>query len=220
MVKIDSGELPSAIGKEGHDLTTVVYEWQKVAHNRFPDDCSKLLQMIEETDFLELWKKPIGGFTYKSRNEFLQKKVLINFDLTATNISKITSLLERGDVAAAQELFDRAETNKKRQKPGRKPKGEILSNRKKLQGGGTGVEYTLRRLARDHEDIFTKVKSGELSANAAAIAAGIRKKPTPAEIVVKTFAKVEDRLETLRKIVGTLSDAERQVVKDWLTDSR
>jgi hypothetical protein len=56
--------------------------------------------------------------------------------------------------------------------------------------------------------------------NAAAIQAGIRKKPTPAEIVVKTFAKVENRLETLRTIVQALSDAERQVVKDWLTDSR
>lgn len=97
---------------------------------------------------------------------------------------------------------------------------EHLSNGRKLQGGGNGVEYTLRRLARDHEDIFTKVKSGELSVNAAAIAAGIRKKPTPAEIIVKTFAKVEDRLETLKKIVGTLTDFERQVVKDWLTDSR
>jgi hypothetical protein len=54
---------------------------------------------------------------------------------------------------------------------------EHLSNRKKLQGGGTGVEYTSRRLARDHESIFAKVKSGELTVNQAAIAAGIRKKP-------------------------------------------
>lgn len=113
-----------------------------------------------------------------------------------------------------------ADAIKDPQKRGRKPKGEILSNGKKLQGGGNGVEYTLRRLARDHEDIFTKVKSGALSVNAAAIAAGIRKKPTPAEIIVKTFAKVENRLETLRTIVQTLSDSERQVVKDWLTDSR
>ena len=83
---------------------------------------------------------------------------------------------------------------------------------------GNDTTYTLRRLARDAPEILSKVQSGELSVNAAAIAAGIRKTPTPAEIVVKTFAKVEDRLETLRSIVGTLSDAERQVVKDWLSE--
>jgi transcriptional regulator with XRE-family HTH domain len=105
MVKIDSGELPSAIGKEGHELTQVVHEWQKVAHGRFPDDCSKLLQMIQETDRLKLWTKPIGGFTYKSRNEFLQKKVLINFDLTEANVSRIVHLLKGGEIEAAQEVL-------------------------------------------------------------------------------------------------------------------
>lgn len=69
-------------------------------------------------------------------------------------------------------------------------------------------------------ELQQKVAAKEVSLNAAAIQAGIRKKPTPAEIIVKTFAKVENRLETLRTIVGTLSDAERQVVKDWLTDNR
>jgi DNA-binding MarR family transcriptional regulator len=69
-------------------------------------------------------------------------------------------------------------------------------------------------------ELQQKVAAKEVSLNAAAIQAGIRKKPTPAEIVVKTFAKVENRLETLRTIVQALSDAERQVVKDWLTDSR
>ena len=213
MVKIDSGELPSAVGKEGHDLTLVVHEWQKIADGRFPDDCSKLLQMIEETDRLELWKKRIGGSAFESRNEFLQKKVLINFDLTSANISRIVNLLDRGEVAAAQELFERAEANKKRQKPGPK-KDELNFN----SINSNANENILRRLARDHNDIFEKVKSGELTVNAAAIQAGIRKKPTSAEIVVKTFAKVENRLETLRSIVRTLSDAERQVVKAWLSE--
>jgi len=115
-----------------------------------------------------------------------------------------------------QKLAD-AEAKKDRQQGKR---NDLLGGNATKLGGKNTVQHILRRLARDHEDIFTKVKSGALTVNAAAIAAGIRKKPTPAEIVVKTFAKVEDRLETLKKIVGTLSDAERQVVKDWLTDSR
>ncbi|MDP9477192.1 MAG: hypothetical protein M3R38_16195 [Actinomycetota bacterium] len=39
-----------------------------------------------------------------------------------------------------------------------------------------GASYTLRRLKRDHQDLAEKVVSGEISANAAAIEAGFRKK--------------------------------------------
>jgi len=217
MVKIDSGELPSAIGKEGHDLMLVVHEWQKIADGRFPDDCSKLLQMIEETDRLELWKKRIGGSAFESRNEFLQKKVLINFDLTSANISKIINLLDRGEVAAAQELFERAEAIKDPQKRGPKPKESNSTNFVEI-GSTNKNENVLRRLARDHNGIFEKVKSGELTINQAAIAAGIRKKPTPEEIVVKSFAKATNRLETLKTLLGHLTDAEKQVIKDWLSE--
>lgn len=94
-----------------------------------------------------------------------------------------------------------------------KANGTIGTNNR---GGNT--EYTLRRLARDAPELLDKIETGELTVNQAAIQAGIRKKPTPAEIVVKTFSKVENRLETLRSIVRTLSDAERQVVKDWFSE--
>jgi hypothetical protein len=54
--------------------------------------------------------------------------------------------------------------------------------------------------------------------NAAAIAAGIRKKPTPEEVCVKAFGKVENRLNTLKRIVDLLAPHERAVVRDWLED--
>jgi hypothetical protein len=41
---------------------------------------------------------------------------------------------------------------------------------------GTGRTYTLRRLKRDRPDLAAKVTAGEISANAAALEAGIRKK--------------------------------------------
>ena len=41
---------------------------------------------------------------------------------------------------------------------------------------GNGKDYTLRRLMRDHPELLERVKSGELSANAAAIEAGFREK--------------------------------------------
>lgn len=110
-----------------------------------------------------------------------------------------------------------AEAIKEPQKRGRKPKGEIVSNGKKLQGGGNGVEYTLRRLARDHEEILSKVKSGELTVNQAAIQAGIRKKPSQEEIAVKAFRKANDKLNALKQMVESLTDCEKLVIREWLS---
>ena len=84
--------------------------------------------------------------------------------------------------------------------------------------GGTDTTYTLRRLARDQPELLDKIETGELSVNAAAIAAGIRKKPTPEEVCVKAFGKVENRLNTLKRIVDLLAPHERAVVRDWLED--
>lgn len=97
-------------------------------------------------------------------------------------------------------------------------RNDLLGGNATKLGGKNTVQHVLRRLARDAPELLDKIETGELTVNQAAIQAGIRKKPTPAEIVVKTFAKVENRLETLRSIVRTLSDAERQVVKDWFSE--
>lgn len=118
---------------------------------------------------------------------------------------------------ARKAVVTEAKANKDKQKRGPKPKGDNSTNFVEI-GSTNKNENILRRLARDQPELLDKIETGELSVNAAAIAAGIRKKPTPAEIVVKTFAKVENRLETLRSIVRTLSDTERQVVKDWLSE--
>lgn len=74
--------------------------------------------------------------------------------------------------------------------------------------GGTDTNYTLRRLARDAPEYLDRIEAGELSVNAAAIAAGIRKKPTPEDTCLKAFAKVTDRLDTLKRIVDTLQPHE------------
>ena len=118
---------------------------------------------------------------------------------------------------ARKAAIKEAKANKDKQQ-GKRNDLEHPDNIRKLKSGGTDTEYTLRRLARDAPELLDKIESGELTVNQAAIQAGIRKKPTPAEIVVKTFSKVENRLETLRSIVRTLSDTERQVVKDWFSE--
>lgn len=58
---------------------------------------------------------------------------------------------------------------------------------------GTDQTYTLRRLLRDAPELFAKVESGELSANAAAIKAGFRSKtvtvPVDPERAARTILK-------------------------------
>jgi hypothetical protein len=53
---------------------------------------------------------------------------------------------------------------------------EFQSNNITLKRGTSAI-YTLKRLKRDHPSLFHQVLSGVMSANAAAIEAGIRKKP-------------------------------------------
>jgi hypothetical protein len=55
---------------------------------------------------------------------------------------------------------------------------------------GNNPTYTLKRLKRDRPDLADKVVAGELSANAAAIEAGFRKKLTPFEQVLKLWPKL------------------------------
>jgi hypothetical protein len=65
---------------------------------------------------------------------------------------------------------------------------------------GNGKAYTLRRLKSERPDLFELVVKGELTTNAAAIAAGWRKKRTQLENLQNAWEKAseEDRLAFLR----------------------
>jgi hypothetical protein len=54
---------------------------------------------------------------------------------------------------------------------------------------GTSLAYTLDRLSRERPDLLAKVAAKEMSANAAAIEAGFRKKPTPFESTIARLPK-------------------------------
>jgi hypothetical protein len=83
---------------------------------------------------------------------------------------------------------------------------------------GTSRDAAIRRLRKDRPDLLEKVIAGQLSAHAAAIEAGHRKKPSQAEVCVKAFRKVENRLEVLRLIVNELEPHEAAVLRDWSTE--
>jgi hypothetical protein len=85
-------------------------------------------------------------------------------------------------------------------RPTKEEQSNNFDNIKPVQQGGTSALYTLKRLKRDRPDLFEQVIGGIMSANAAAIEAGWRKKPAP--------------LETLRKAWTKASTQERQTFLD------
>jgi hypothetical protein len=93
-------------------------------------------------------------------------------------------------------------------------RNDLLPDNVRKSSGGNDTEYTLRRLARDCPEMLDKIESGELSVNAAAVKAGIRKRPSKAEICVSAFRKAENRLEPLRLIVAELEPFEAAIVRD------
>jgi hypothetical protein len=69
----------------------------------------------------------------------------------------------------------------------------LLSNRKKFQGGGTGSEYLLRRLAKTAPDILDRYEAGEFkSVHAASIAAGHIKVATVLQRLLKLWEKATE----------------------------
>lgn len=75
---------------------------------------------------------------------------------------------------------------------------------------GRGATYTLKRLKRDRPDLFARVVAGELSANAAAIEAGFRKRPpTPLERILKDLDKLTTAAE-LQRVRARLDELARR----------
>jgi hypothetical protein len=84
---------------------------------------------------------------------------------------------------------------------GKKASNNVNSFRRK----GNSARYTIARLKRDHQDLAARVIAGELSANAAAIKAGFRKKPLHGIALMK--AEWEK-----------LSPRERADFRQWISD--
>ena len=68
----------------------------------------------------------------------------------------------------------------------------IIDTKLNTQKQGNSRAYTLNRLSREAPELFEKVLNKELSANAAAIEAGFRKKQTPIEIIKFNWRKLNE----------------------------
>lgn len=90
------------------------------------------------------------------------------------------------------------------EKPGPKPESNSHNNIMRTNQG-TSRSYTLSRLKRKNPKLFQRVVNGELSANAAAVEAGFRKKLTPFEQIVKLLPKISKQEQ--KAILQILAEA-------------
>lgn len=171
---------------------------------KFDSDVASLQRWIEIAAEHEAWR-PLG---YVSLDALLTKEAGISQGvIDAIRQAKGGTVGDAIKAAKERPLADVGPPTKDE-----RDNVDIINNKVK---GGTDTEYTLRRLARDAPAMLDKIESGELSVNAAAIAAGIRKKPSHAEIAVKAFRKAENRLEAMRLMIDTLEPFEAAIVRDW-----
>ena len=162
---------------------------------RLKHDCRCLIEFCEEAEsvFAELG--------YKSAEDMIRE----GYELDPTQIELAVAWLKHNEpqdaigLKSVSDAIERAKTNKDKQKRGRKPGNANSINLIETKPNSNGA--VLRRLARDHEDILAMVESGELSVNAAAIRAGIRKKPTPIDQLLKWWKKAttEEQTEFLKR---------------------
>jgi hypothetical protein len=82
-------------------------------------------------------------------------------------------------------------------------RSDLLANGNKSRLGNCGRVYWLRRLARDHQELFQRVAAGELSVHAACVRAGIRRKETQLERVKRNWRQFppDERNEFLKSIL-------------------
>jgi hypothetical protein len=97
-------------------------------------------------------------------------------------------------------------------------KGNVDNIHDSNRPSGTSRDAAIRRLRKDRPDLLQKVIAGQLSAHAAAIEAGHRKKPTPAEVCIKSFRKADDRMQALRQIIDEIEPHEAAIVREWIAE--
>lgn len=217
-VRIDSGPLSATYRFSDipqNQWKQLVREKRNFLATKIKYDCRCLIEFCEEAN--EVWET----LEYASAADMIRN----GYELDPQQIELAVAWLKINGTDAAigiDEVTKRriAEAVKTKEpgKRGPKPKEDVIDNNVIKYDRGPTTKNTLRRIARDKPELLDRIESGELSVNAAAIQAGIRKKPTQAEICVKAFRKAENRLESVKLIVNELEPYEAAIVRDWILE--
>lgn len=158
-------------------------------------DCRCLIEFCEEAE------EVYADLGYASSEEMIRE----GYELDPSQIELAVAWLNANGTEKAIPLSDviKAAKDAPLAKHGNNQHSEevghnnIMSSRQ-----GTDTTYTLRRLARDAPEFLDEIEKGNLSVNAAAIKAGIRKKPTAYEIALKAAKKlsVDERKSLIKEL--------------------
>lgn len=172
----------------------------------FETDLRKAFEYLDDLRTHEAWKY----LCEPDMQRLVENRCRVSTEFVEQLRSGYTSLVaagHTGKVTADDVRRSQAERAKEDAKvsQGTRTDTQPLSNRKKLQGGGTGSSYLLRRLARLGGDWIERYEAGEFaSVRQAAIAAGI--------------VKVPGVLGQLRKLWAKASEADRRTFMEECTD--
>jgi hypothetical protein len=143
--------------------------------------------------------------TYRSFKDFYRRE-LESIWGSWEDLRETYAKVIRGDLnepEAAKEIIERgklrAHGGDRRSEQGDNTKKDIT-----LKGRGTSRSYTMARLDRDRPDLAAKVDAGLMTANAAAIEAKFRKKPTRKTRVQRTFDRIQQWTKLERRALWKL----------------
>jgi hypothetical protein len=175
-----------------------------------------IVRVIAENLWREFYCEPMQS---EVRHESFERYVTDNLPTGLGTTIRFLKNLCRDD-AEALEAIDRATQREPGAGKNQHANQDCLFDNVQEAEAPTGNsrDAAIRRLRKDRPDLLEKVVAGQLSAHAAAVEAGHRKKPTHAESCVKSFHKAEDRMNTLRQIIDTIELHEAAVVRDWITE--
>ena len=165
----------------------------------------------------EIWTKLRGKDGYPlTFRQFIEAPYPVGVGSTVDAVSKLVRLSHRYE-AGSPERAARLATMREKvrgladgEKEGVARQGEFGGGHGRLDmsslppsgQGGNSRDYTLARLKRDRPDLAELVIGGAMSANAAAIEAGFRRRDTPVDTLCRAWGKASDdeRAAFLHKI--------------------
>jgi len=149
-----------------------------VREQRSLSDLPDTLKEIIKTKAWQRWRWVGSTFGQNSLGSYLTSPPPNGVGIQLDTVEKLVADDAEALALYRQEMKEQGARNDLRSNP-----TEVIRNDR-------GKAYMLDRLQRERPDLFERVKAGELSANAAAIAAGFRKKPTPMQIMLKLLPKL------------------------------
>jgi hypothetical protein len=166
---------------------TLMRERQHFCREVMPSDCRMLLFFVEDA-------AKANWLGFETRDDYL-----LALGLDPDQVQWALDGLQRWEPDEACSLDEAIRLGKHGGDRRSEEARDQPSNRSLIKAG-TNTAYTLARLRRDHPELAERVADGELSANAAAIEAGFRRRLTPFEQIVRLLPKLtaDERAELRR----------------------